>query len=273
MKKPTELKKHAVSRLAGCWGECCAVFFIMVGELAALVLALILYWGHLVRSAAGDLPLGTAIVLIAVIAVLLWFAVAPFSYGIKWYRIQQLHGSAVHARSMFSCYLSLKKLIQVLKLNSMLTLRRMPMFIAAAAAVFAELYMLGEIRPALGNGSLLYSVLVALAIMLGGTAVCIWVITGIKYAPVPYLYALDPGANPAEIIRKSKRLMKNNSRYLLEAMFSVIGWVVPCILIFPMIFIVPYIEMVYAAAINEIIENDMKKETLTEDERYAEKLS
>lgn len=273
MKKTTELKKHAALRLSGCWGECCAVFFIMVGELAALVLALILFWEHMVRSAAKDLPLGTAIVLIAVLAVLLWFAVAPFSYGVKWYRTQQLHGSAVHARSMFSCYLSLKKLIQVLKLNSMLALRRMPMFIAAAAAVFGELYMLGKIRPALGNGSILYSVLVALAVMLGGAAVCIFWITGIKYAPVPYLYALTPGANPAEIIRKSKRLMQNNSRYLLEAMFSVTGWVVPCILIFPMIFIVPYIEMVYAAAINEIIDNDMKKEKPTEDERYAEKLS
>lgn len=272
MKNPTELKKHAVSRLAGCWGECCAVFFIMVGELAALVLALILYWGYLVRSSAKDLPLGTAMVLIAVIAVLLWFAVAPFSYGVKWYRTQQLHGSAVHARSMFSCYLSLKKLIQVLKLNSMLALRRMPMFIAAAA-ILGELYMLGKIRTALGGGSFLYSVLTVLAVMLGGAAVCIWWITGIKYAPVPYLYALEPGANPAEIIRKSKRLMKTNFRYLLEAMFSVIGWVVPCILIFPMIFIVPYIEMVYAAAINEIIENDTEKEKPTEDERYAEKIS
>lgn len=263
MKNPTELKKHTISRMAGCWGECCAVFFIMAGELAVIVLALVMSRDYLMNFTLANFPYGAAAALFAAITVSLWFAASPFAYGVKWYRIQQIRGVAVHARSMFSCCVSLKKLVQVLKLNSMLTLRRLPVYLTAAAAVWGEFYLLDKMRSAFSS-SVIYSIPSALAVLFLGAVVCLLWVTGIKYALVPYLYVFDPGANPSDLIKKSKELMKTNYRYLLETLFSMIGWVIPCALIFPAIFIVPYIEMVYTAAINEIIEQDelsSKKET------------
>lgn len=267
MKKSTELKKLALLRLTGCWGESCAIVFIMFGELAAAVLIIEIFWDSLVTRAPDGFTSGAAIVLFAVAAALLWFAVAPFSYGIKWYRIQQIRGVTVQARSMFSCYASFKKLIQVLKLNSMTALRSMPMFISIVAMAAAAFYLPDKICGALGGGTVLYSVIRVLFLLLAAAAVLGLQAARMKYALAPYLYVLEPGADPAKLIKKSKVLMKNHYRYLLKTGASLAGWTIPCLLIFPVIFVIPYIEMVYTAAINEILE--YSKETTAQNGQYT----
>lgn len=269
MKKPKELKKYVLERLMCCWGESCAVFFIIFGELLVVALALMLAYDYLVNFSSADFPVWIAAAITALLAVGLWLAVAPFTYGVRWYRIQQVRGNSVFARSMFSCYASLKKMLRVLKLNSMLTLRRFPVFILICGAVSAEFYMVNEAGKVMGQDSFLYTASAALMLLLAAIGFCIFMILGIKYAPVPYLYALEPDSSPREIISKSKRLMKDNSRYIIETMRSMTGWLVPCILIFPMVFILPYSQMVYTAAINEIIEQDGKKENAEDNERQT----
>lgn len=267
MKKPKELKKYVLERLMCCWGESCAVFFIIAGELAAVALALILAYDYLMKFSGTDFPVWLAVIITAVLAAGLWLAVAPFAYGVRWYRIQQIRGNTVYARSMFSCYASVKKMLQVLKLNSMLTLRRFPSFILISCAVAAEFYMVDMAGKAAGQDSFLYAVSAALMLLLAAIGVCLFFVLCLKYALVPYLYALYPDSPPKEMIAKSRRLMKKNYRYIVETMGSMAGWLVPCILIFPMIFILPYAQMVYTAAINEIIEEDGGKDTGDEKER------
>lgn len=267
MKKPKELKKYVLERLMCCWGEGCAVFFIILGELLVIALAVMLAYDYLVKFSSSDFPVWLAASITALLAAGLWLAVAPFAYGVRWYRIQQVRGNAVFARSMFSCYASVKKMLQVLKLNSMLTLRRFPSFILICGAVAAEFYMVNEAGKVVGQDSFLYTAAAVLMLLLAAIGFCLFMILGLKYAPVPYLYALEPAASPKEIIAKSKRLMKNNSRYIVETMCSMAGWLLPCVLIFPMIFILPYSQMVYTAAINEIIEQDAEKESIADNER------
>ena len=267
MKKPKELKKHVLERLMCCWGESCAVFFIISGELVAVALAVMLAYDYLVKFNSTDFPVWLAAGITAMLAAGLWFAVAPFTYGVRWYSIQQIRGNAVFARSMFSCYASWKKMLQVLKLNSMLALRRLPSFILICGAVAAEFYMVNEASMVMGRDSILYTVSAVLMLLLAGIGFCLFTVLGLKYAPVPYLYAIEPASSPKEIIAKSKHIMKNNSRYIVETMCSMAGWLVPCVLIFPMVFILPYSQMVYTAAINEIIEQDDKKEISAENER------
>lgn len=267
MKKPKELKKHALERLVCCWGESCAVFLIISGELLAVALALILIYDYFINFSSTSLPVWLAAAMTALLAAGLWLAVAPFAYGVRWYRIQQIRGNAVFARSMFSCYASWEKTLQVLKLNSMLTLRRFPSFILIFGAAAAEFYIINKAGTVMEQNSFLYAASVALTLLLTAAGLCIFIALGLKYAPVPYLYALEPGSSPKEIIAKSKRLMKNNSRYIIETIGSMAGWLLPCILIFPMIFIVPYSQMVYTAAINEIIEQNTERHTGAENER------
>lgn len=267
MKKPKELKKHVLERLMCCWGESCAVFFIILGELLSVALAVMLAYDYLVKFSSADFPVWLAAGITALLAAGLWLAVAPFTYGVRWYRIQQIRGNAVFARSMFSCYASWKKMLQVLKLNSMLTLRRFPVFILICGAVYAEFYMINEAGKFMGQDSFLYTAAAALMLLLAAIGFCLFMVLGLKYTLVPYLYAIEPDSSPKEIIAKSKRLMKDNSRYIIETMCSMAWWLAPCILIFPMIFILPYSQMVYTAAINEIIEQDGNKESIADNER------
>ena len=149
----------------------------------------------------------------------------------------------------------------------MLTLRRFPAFILICGAVAVEFQMADTAGSIAGQDSFLYTASSALFLLLAAIGFCLFTVLGLKYAPVPYLYALEPDSSPKEIIAKSKRLMKYNSRYIIDTMCSVAVWLVPCILIFPMVFIVPYIQMVYTAAINEIIEQDAEREMHTDNER------
>lgn len=260
MKKPKELKKHVLERLMCCWGECCAVFLIIAGEMLALILALMLVYDYFVKFSDADFPVWLAAALTAALTALLWVAVAPFTYGVKWYRIQQIRGNAVFARSMFSCYASLKKMLQVLKLNSMLTLRRIPSLVIICGAITAGFYMINESGKLTAQDSFSYRASAAVMLLLAAIGFCLFMVLGLKYAPVPYLYALEPDSSPKEIIAKSKKIMKNNYQYLTDTMLSMAGWLVPCILVFPMVFIVPYTQMIYTAAINEIIEQDREKD-------------
>lgn len=267
MKKPKELKKQVLERLVCCWGESCTVFLIISGELLAVALALMLIYDYFINFSSTSLPVWIAAAMTTLLSAGLWLAIAPFAYGVRWYRIQQIRGNAVFARSMFSCYASLKKMLQVLKLNSMLTLRRLPSFILIFGAVFAEFYAVNKADTVIERDSFLYAASIAFMLLLAAIGFCLYMALGLKYAPVPYLYALEPDSSPKEIIAKSKRLMKNNSRYIFETMGSMAGWLLPCILIFPMIFILPYSQMVYTAAINEIIMQDEEKETGAYNER------
>lgn len=269
MKKPKELKKQVRERLVCCWGESCAVFLIILGELLAVALALMLVYDYFLNFSSTSLPMWLAAAMTTLLAAGLWLAVAPFAYGVRWYRIQQIRGNAVFARSMFSCYASLKKMLQVLKLNSMLTLRRLPSFMLIFGAVFAGFYAVNKEGTVIERDSFLYSASIAFMLLLAAMGFCLYVVLGLKYAPVPYLYALDPASSPKEIIAKSKRLMKNNLRYITETMSSMAGWLLPCILIFPMVFIVPYSQMVYTAAINEIIEHDAERQSEEEERQLA----
>lgn len=261
MKKPKELKKHALQRLMCCWGESCGVFLIIFGELSAVALALMLAYDFLVKFHSANFPVWLAAGITAMLAVGLWFAVAPFAYGVRWYRIQQIRGNAVFARSMFSCYASVKKMLQVLKLGSMLALRRLPSFVLICGAAAAGIYTVNEAGRVMGRNSFLYAASAVLMLLLAAIGLCFYMALGLKYAPAPYLYALEPASSPKEIIAKSKRIMKNNSRYIVETMRSMAGWLVPCILIFPAVFILPYLQMVYTAAINEIIVQDEERQT------------
>ena len=164
-------------------------------------------------------------------------------------------------------------MLQVLKINGILILRRLPAFILVFGAVFAEFYMVNEAGRVVGQDSVLYTVSAVLMLFLVAIGFCLFILLGLKYAPVPYLYALEPASSPKEIIAKSKRIMKNNSWYIIETMGSMAGWLLPCILIFPMVFILPYSQMVYTAAINEIIEQEDKKEISAENERHERKLT
>lgn len=258
MKNAKELKKDVFSRIMCCWGELCTVFFLSVGGYSVFVLACMIA-ERLLRSSGvvNFYPRTTAssyvILFLVSIAALILLIVAstPLSYGIKWYRIQQIRGNSVHARSIFSLYTSIRRFGQVLRLNSMLIVRKLYAIVPAALISALGFYISGKIEVYSDGAEYYLSFFLSWFIML--YMICLLAIFNVKYAAVPYLYVLEPDKPPMEVINKSKRIMRGKTRYLAGILFSLSGWIVPCLIIFPMIFIVPYVQMVYTAAVNEII--------------------
>ncbi len=258
MKTVKELRQTVLQRLRYCWGENTAVFFISAGGIAAAALAWFMTTDFLiafgVTDRAGpraDLSNGTVLAVTAAALLLLYGIAEPFRYGVKWYRLQQVRGNAVHARSIFSCYGSWKRAGQIFRLDAYLFVRRMYFTVPLIALFTAGVYLVNRIEAS--ENSVAYSAAAVLALLLAGSVICAFTAFNCKYSAAGYLFVLDPDASPKELIDKSVRLSKGRSDYLIEAMLSSAIWLPFCILVFPLIFALPYMKMIYTAAVNEII--------------------
>ncbi len=271
MKSAAELKKLVFSRFSCCFGELCTLFCLSVGGLSALILAPIICVMQLDRAGLVDIDSGyispefilvmTAALLVFIIATV---AITPLSYGIKWYRLQQVKGNSVYAKSIFSCYASAGKMWKVLRINSILILKKLYVILPFAAVSALSFYSAG-IVDGITDGDTPYYIMFFCAILLTFVMLSAAAVINSRYAAVPFLYAMETELSPTELIAESKRIMKGKKKYLSEVMFSLSGWLVPCLMIFPMIFIIPYINMVYTAAMNEIITDSQLGEAVHED--------
>lgn len=250
MKDVKELKQSVMTSMRSCWGENAAVFFISAGGGTAVLLALMLI-SDLLRSADPEavsgrrIDLGSGAMLAAAAAlVMLWLLAVPFEYGVKWYRLQQVRGRSVHARSIFTCYGSWRRLGQIFRFTAALYARRLYFLLPAAALITAGIFA------AIRMDTALAAVIIFLS---AGCVICGAVLINRKYALAPYLFVLDPKAPPKELIDKSVRLTRGREHYLSDALFAAAAWFPACILVFPAVFVVPYSQTLYTAAVNELI--------------------
>lgn len=237
------------------------MFFIVAGGLSALALAWLMTEDFLRAADMAetnermiDLSNGFMLSATIALAVILWMLLTPFEYGVKWYRLQQINGNAVHLRSIFSCYTSIKKFLQVMNLNGMLIMRKMFVSLPLFAVELAALIIVRRIGRAAENAA--YNLAFVLLLLLTAALFCIHRALCVKYAAAPYIYVNDPDMPPADIIEKSKRLMEYKSGYIFDVMRSFVAEIAICMLIFPTVFIIPHMQMVYTAAIAEIINSD-----------------
>ncbi len=266
MKNIKELKQSIAPRMRKCWGECCASFIISAGELCAavfiwyLIMNILIFMG-IIESASDSLMIAVT----AVIALIMAVITVPYKYGLRWYRLQQVRGHSVHAKSIFSCYFSARRLLQVYKLSAMLIMKKSLLLIPLAILLSAGIYL--AIRFNTIGGSIIYNLAVVFFLMLSVVVYLAYNIINIKYTAAPYLYALGHDRPTGEIINESVQFMKGKQGYMIEVLRSCAIMLIPCILVFPMIFVIPKMMMFYTAAINEIIEDGFEQDKLVSMER------
>ncbi len=262
MKTAKELKYNASSRLMYCFGELCTLVMLSIGGLSAFVLAFMIAARLIEDSGAANDNASVAVrLIIAAISVLVILIVAatPLSYGANWYRLQQIRGNSVHARSIFSCYTSVRKMWQVLMLNSMVIIKILYVIIPCAIVSALSFWAAGA-ADSFTNGNIAYYLLFFAAMVITFAMILVVAYASVKYSAVPFLYALEPDRPAAEIIKESQRIMKGKERYISEVMSSLSLCLIPCLLIFPIIFILPYMKMVFTAAVNEIIVSERSED-------------
>lgn len=256
MKTVKELKQDVIKRMGSCWGENAAIFFVSAGGIAAAFLAWLMFTDILRKSGAGNMPehrlgIKSGAVSAAAALAVLWIAAKPFLYGVKWYRLQQVRGRSVHARSIFTCYGSWRRMGQIFRFSAVFFVRRLYFILPVTAALGAGIYIVLGIDPA--GGGIGRAAAAAAILLLAGGLICLAVLLNRKFAAAPYLFVLDPKAPPKEIIDRSVRLAKGRGPYLSDALFAAAAWLPVCILVFPAVFVLPYGQTLYTAAINEVI--------------------
>lgn len=278
MKNAKELKKHAISRLNCCWGEVVFIFFIKVGGITAFLLAWALTANFLKVSGVVDFngivfDLSNGVLLAVTIfsVIALWAVYTPFDYGAKWFKLQQIRGKSLNARGIFSCYSSEKRVMQVLKLNGLVMLGKLAVFLPLCGLAILGFYIFGNIRAGGSDGAISVVSSVCIQLLISCMLCLLWAIN-LKYAAVPYLYALDPECPPKEIIRKSKLILKDNPNYLVESLLSLAWWIIPALMIFTLVFIIPYFQMVHTAAVNELIEAYESEKHIEREDAFAERV-
>ncbi len=256
MKNLNEIRAHVRLRMRKCWGESIAMFMISAGGLAVALFGWYLTSDFIATIPDEQQPFSDPVIRIFSafsILFLLWIIGTPYKYGSRWYRLQQVRGHSVHAKSIFSCYFSAKRMAQVYKISIAVTVRKMILGVPFLLLVGASLYLTTLIdRNAQG---FLYNLAVVLLLLLTVLVVIVHTVLNMKYLAVPYLFALGHDRSASEIIAESVRYMKGKQAYMITLIRSLGLMLIPCILVFPMIFIVPYVKMIYTSAMNEIIEN------------------
>ena len=208
----------------------------------------------MIINGISDALVNTYDVVLSVIMelILLWLVFTPFSYGVKWYRIQQMRGQMVPARGIFSCYMSMSRMMKIFRLDLVIVLRKLCVILPAAAAAGAVYYILTK-----AGNIILYCAAAAFMLICAGLLI-LYAVISIRYSLVSFIYVLDPEVSVRDLIRESKRLVKNRIGYCAGILLSAAWLLIPCLLIFPMVFIVPYMQMVYTAMINEIIRQEAR---------------
>ncbi|MDE6600133.1 MAG: hypothetical protein K2K34_08670 [Oscillospiraceae bacterium] len=263
MRPVKELKQNVKRRMRYCWGENAAIFFITAGGVSAIVLAWFMTADFL--RAAGiaeasrrriDLTDGVTLAVTAAALLILYIIAEPFRYGVKWYRLQQVRGNSVHARSLFSCYGSWKRAGQIFRLEAYLFLRKLYFTAPLALLLALGLYLVHKIQSS-GIGAL-YGAAAVTVLLLTAGVICAASVFNCRFTAAAYLFVLNPEASPKELVEKSVRISAGKTDYLAEAALSSAKWFPACIFIFPAVFTIPYMQMVFTAAVNEIIlsEND-----------------
>lgn len=262
-----------------CWGENTAIFFITAGGAAAVALAWFMTTDFLIclgladhSSRRVDLSSGAVIAVTAAALILLFGIAEPFRYGVKWYRLQQVRGNSVHAGSMFSCYGSWKRAGQIFRLDAYLFARRLYFTVPLAALLAAGIFFAHRIETA--ENSVASSAAAVLVFLLTGSVICAAAAFNSRYSAAAYLFVLDPDAPPKKLVNKSIEITKGRSDYLVEALLSSAIWLPLCVFVFPLVFAVPYMQMIRTAAVNEIIlsgEDDGQSgmRTAVPDKEYA----
>ena len=261
LKKSSEIKSIAQKRLLGCWAECVSILLIGAGLIIVFILSVLMVvkfcysYGfidfdidHLVSQ--GTVPFFVSVI-IALTAVA--FLAAPLNYGINWFYMQSAQGRKVPASSFFNCYFNRELSNGIIKLQLLVSLRKMIMFIPLCLLFIGEIVAAEHILKNTKD-SFIYSVIICCFMLVSAGATFAYMLASMRYSLVKYIYTLNP-EKPAEvIIRESAECIAGNESYILEIFLSVGLWVASCVLIFPTVYAIPYIKMTFTVAASELIE-------------------
>jgi hypothetical protein len=260
IKKIKEIRAAARRQLAGCWCECTCSLMLFAGIVAAVGLAWIVvmrylytfgYIGFGISEIIEKAPVGFYLVS-GVAALLIAILLMPLKYAVCWYYAQAAEDRYVPAECFFSCYKNAKHFKQTTAMGVLVWVCKLPGLIAVAAVGFLCTVIYKNTVKA-DYGTLAENIILTLLILVMVLSVIAYVTFSMRFRLVPFVYAAFPDKPVFEVIKLSTEYTKGSAVYLTQTLFSFVPWLVLCVMVFPLLYVVPYMFMTFTAAANKVI--------------------
>lgn len=249
-------RRSAAQRLRCCLGECVGEVFIFAAVVALAVLAFLIVTECLFKAGVisfgvdslneGGWKLGLAA---AVCIFLLYVILIPLKYGSAWFYFQEAKSTSIPGSCFLSCYMHRKHIKGTLKVELMVFARRVGVALVPIA-LFG--IMAWHVFSLLERDPVAAAAYLAVSAVIGMVVVYLYIIFFLRYSFVPYLYAADPEKPAKEILIQSAKISEGSKLSMVRLMFSLAPLWICCIAIFPLIFVIPYTKMTFAAAFADV---------------------
>lgn len=262
-----ELKQEAIKLLSNCWAEACIVSIILMSFVAIFlsagyfIYAVLIYLGEASGSYKDVIFSGNVYYIAGLIFrfIVCYIFMSPVLSGKSYCFLQAVKGQIVPINCIFSCYASRGIFVKSLKIRILTDLRRAVVLIPVLLGVVFEIDMLLHIfKNNIWGKMEVFSAVGCIVIIV--SLIILYTLYSSRYTAVPYIFVSNPDVNSDKIIKQSLEYVKENNFRLLKLKLSFLGWLVLCILIFPLILVLPYYCMTLALAVNNIITEPQKKD-------------
>lgn len=254
----SRIKSQARSHLLKCWAElafiCVLNCAILCGTYIIILILGILTGAHdgtTVLPFFGSYPLAfiipTAVVISAV-----YLLTSPLYYGIKWYMWQISAGAYMPVSSIFASYTSKDSILHFIKLRITIDLRKLPAVIAAAVISWEGICIASFLKDMTDSTPLKLLVSAGSIIIVAGSLLLLFIYCS-RYLPTAYIIAEDLELNTAEVLKRSAAVMKEQHTLLLTLYASFYMWYALCILIYPLMFTIPYVSMTTTVLMRQLL--------------------
>ena len=263
-----ELRHTAVNNIKKGWPEFCFISLLCSGIIAFGYTAILLV-GQITGVSLNkhelfelSTPPPSFVIPAVIIILAVYVSSIPLYYGIRWFYMQAARGFIAPLSSLFAMYRS-KKTIRACFITKAATLLSMIRNLALPAAA---VYLLSVffLQFAETRSRFRFPVLILLGAMVA-LLIGYMISISMDYLFVSYLFTSDPYRKPRDIIIESRRLFTDNLTPIAKITATNCFWLVLAPIVFPLIFIIPYVNFIFAVTLSDLIKpHEQKEQTFAE---------
>lgn len=230
------VKKEAKNRLCGKW-------------LTAIIASTILIFSYLIFCLACELLLSAVGMFITVIfaLIVILLLIVPITMGVLKVFWALSENVSEHPILAFYYFSNFENYLKTIKLFLIVFLKTLPLAIVfhlpmAAVWLFSKNFIFEFFDLAV---PLWASNLENFVQVLFGFAQVFTLIYAIRFYIAPVLLVADENMDPLEAINMSEVIAKKTGLDFVTLIFSLLGWIISCVFIMPLPFVLPYVLMCY----------------------------
>lgn len=192
-------------------------------------------------ASMGSVLLSTSIVgsfvFDIVLGILFLFIIAPLLLGVVKWTYSVANGNSPSLNEIFYYFTNKDLYIRSLKFYFQLLIRTIIIFIITyvPAIVCFSIAAFGS-----GIPSNVVVVLYSLSSFLSFAGYIVFMVVVLRYFLASYLFVINDESDPVNCIKVSWEKMKGNRMKVIKLLFSFILWLLLCIFVLPLLYVVPY---------------------------------